>query len=115
MLRWGEARLGLRPGEELVIKGINGIRHLLVHFEAKVEEKERERRGGVTVGQVVPRSPPHKRKGLVAPAGCVPAWGGMLIRGWGRDIPTPPTAPIPIPGIERVMGAMPAMGTMVMG
>lgn len=23
----------------------------------------------------------HKRKGLVVPAGCDPAWGGMLING----------------------------------
>lgn len=83
-----------------------------------MEEREREREsGGVTLGQVVPRSPPHKRKGLVVPAGCDPAWGGMLIRGWGMDmeagipafIPTPPT---PIPGVAR---AMPARGTMVMG
>lgn len=63
----------------------------------------------------------------MVPAGCVPAWGGMLISGWGMDmeagipavipvlVPTPPTAPTPIPGITRPMGAIPARGTMVMG
>lgn len=47
----------------------------------------------------------------------------MLIRGWGMDmeaeipalVPTPPTVPTPIPGIERPIGAIPARGTMVMG
>lgn len=61
---------------------------------------------------------PHKRKGLVVPAGCAPAWEGMLIRGWGMDmdegIPAvaPPTAPAATPG---PMGAIPARGTMVTG
>lgn len=64
---------------------------------------------------------PHKRKGLVVPAGCAPAWEGMLISGWGMDmedgIPaaTPPTAPAAIPGPAWPMGAIPARGTMVMG
>lgn len=79
-----------------------------------MDEGDRERGEG-TQGQVVPQSPPHKRKGLVVPVGCVPAWGGMLIRGWGMDIPTPPIVPTPIPGIVRAMGVMPARGTMVMG
>lgn len=86
-------------------------------------KREEERKEGVSLGKVVPQSPPHKRKGLVVPVGCVPAWGGMLIRGWGMDteagiptfVPTPPTAPIPIPGITRPMGAIPARGTMLMG
>lgn len=67
---------------------------------------------------------PHKRKGLVVPVGSVPgAWGGMLNKGWGMDMeagmptftPTPPAAPAPMLGITRPMGAIPAMGTMVMG
>lgn len=61
----------------------------------------------------------HKRKGLVGPAGCVPAWGGMLIRGWGMDmeagIPAFIPALAPIPGMECTTGAIPAIGTMVMG
>lgn len=80
--------------------------------------------GGLLWGKL---SPFHKRKGLVVPVGCVPAWGGMLISGWGMDMeagipaliaafaPTPPTAPTPIPGIAWPMGAIPARGTMVMG
>lgn len=84
-------------------------------------EREKEREEGLLGGKSSnPVTPPHKRKGLVVPPGCAPAWGGKLIRGWGMDmeaafIPTPPPAPIPIPGIPRAMGAMPARGTMVMG
>lgn len=91
-----------------------------------MEESTEREKGGVTLGQVIP-PPPHKRNGLVVPAGCDPAWGGMLIRGCGMDMeagipalipafaPTPPPAPTPIPGIMRPMGAIPARGTMVMG
>lgn len=65
----------------------------------------------------------HKRKGLVVPAGCAPAWGGMLISGCGMDIeagipavaPKPPMAPTPIPGITCPAGAIPGRGTMAMG
>lgn len=82
----------------------------------KEKERKKKREGAET--------PPHKRKGLVVPAGCVPAWGGILISGWGMDmeagipalIPAfAPAAPTPIPGITRPMGAIPARGTMVMG
>ena len=89
----------------------------------KEQKEERKREKRCNSGQVVPQYSPHKRKGLVVPVGCVPAWGGMLIRGWGMDMgagipalmPTPPAGPTPIPGITRPIGAIPATGTMVMG
>lgn len=76
------------------------------------------------MGLLIPQSSPHKRKGLVVPVGCVPAWGGMLIRGWGMDIEAgmpalmpivvpPPTGPIP--GTTRPIGVMPGSGTTAMG
>lgn len=92
----------------------------------KKPERKREERDTGQGGRVLwdMSSPSHKRKGLVVPVGCVPAWGGMLIRGWGMDMeagvpalipvfaPKPPT---PIPGTTRPMGAIPARGTMAMG
>lgn len=118
---------GGQAGTWLVVgyKRINEITHPLVHFEAsygtKVKESKTQMGGGLRRGKL---SPFHKRKGLVVPVGCVPAWGCMLIRGCGMDMeagipalipacaPTPPTAPTPIPGITWPMGAIPARGTM---
>lgn len=70
--------------------------------------KEMEKKQKTKNGEDELLTPSHKRKGLVVPADCAPAWDGTLIWGWGMDmedgIPalmpalTPPAAPPAIPG-----------------
>lgn len=96
---------GARCGEGSGLR-TDGTRLLRVHFT-----RHRQRVLGAS---------PHKRKGLVVPAACAPAWGGMLIRGCGMDgipalAPIPPTVPTAMPGAMRPMGAIPARGTMATG